>query len=226
MVDTTLQGIQVFINKDSLPLTSPASVSYNDSIDYQVIIVNSDSQGNSISDVFDLAIGNSLGDSSIILSNPSPVNDTLTNLGDTVHIRYSNEILDSAAARYGGGGGGIVVITIWPVARSMPQLGAADTANFVLIFPVTASVHPSWQDRKIMIASFPNPVSETLFLRYGGIEKEVEYVRIFNLAGEEVYATEKAVSKIDMTPYPVGMYFLRLEGVEGKSASFKIEKTN
>ena len=147
------------------------------------------------------------------------ITETL-NSGDTTRVNIS-DIVDSMAARYSGGGGGAILVIIWPVARSTPTI-TTDSVRAKIFFDNLASLPPEWED-KLQFICFPNPVSTELFIRYKGIQNDIEYVRIYDLNGQEIIHKKGAATSIDLTSVKAGFYFMHIQGKDTE-AVVKLEK--
>ncbi|NRB51196.1 MAG: T9SS type A sorting domain-containing protein [Saprospiraceae bacterium] len=64
---------------------------------------------------------------------------------------------------------------------------------------------------------FPNPVSDTLHLE-STEENRITHLRLEDTEGKALYASEKWVTQIDLSHFPIGVYFLRYR-VDGQGFS-------
>lgn len=121
-------------------------------------------------------------------------------------------------ARYEGGGN---IIVIWP--RAEPDIMAAD--------PDTSISMPyidSYVGRKPPIAItsridiYPNPVHDKLMFNYKKSGSTLEFVRILDPYGRQVYYGQQAISEISMLPYPPGLYYLEFRYRDGVKGIFKV----
>jgi len=73
----------------------------------------------------------------------------------------------------------------------------------------------------LSVKIYPNPVSRILKLNYGS-EKTVEQVRIYDLAGREIFNVREAVRSVDISSFDEGIYFLEVSEKNGKRGVQKI----
>lgn len=158
-----------------------------------------------------------------IIHSDSLLQDTMTTMvnGDTTTV-VVKDFVDSSNARYSGGGGGAILVIVWPVARFTPLDPASDSVKANIIVDIHASIPPEWKN-ELQFLYFPNPVTTTLNISYKTIQKDVEYVRLFDMEGREVFKQRGAVNTVDLTHLNAGYYFLHIQGKD-KEAVVKLEK--
>lgn len=112
------------------------------------------------------------------------------------------------------------IIVVWPVTSS----SSAAIDSFFTQVHFTPSVGID-ELNKTGVRIFPNPVSQYLHLNYDN-ENNVEQVRIYDLAGREIYSVDKAVRTINLSEFDNGLYFLEIIHKDGRRLAQKILVTN
>lgn len=112
------------------------------------------------------------------------------------------------------------IIVVWPVSSSSSMI--------VDSFYTTVHFTPSVGIMELsptQVRVFPNPVSQYLHLNYDN-ENNVEQVRIYDLAGREIYHVNEAVRTINLSEFDNGLYFLEIIHKDGRRLAQKILVTN
>ncbi len=120
--------------------------------------------------------------------------------------------------RYEGGGN---IIVIWPRAESDIMADPPDTSTSVPYID-------SYVNRKPPVAItsridiYPNPVNDKLMFNYKKSNSTLEFVRIIDTFGRQVYSGTQAVMELSMLPYPPGLYYLEFRYRDGVEGIFKV----
>jgi Secretion system C-terminal sorting domain len=140
-------------------------------------------------------------------------------VGSTQFISYYDTIPAlTPGNRYKGGDN---IIVIWPKAEN-PNVQNPDSAFldvYIKVLPTSTNDPIELQNR---IAVYPNPVGENLYLDYQRDAHKLEYVRVVNLAGQVMQQQEAAVSRLDFSGLPAGLYMLEVRYRDGVWGSFRI----
>lgn len=157
--------------------------------------------------------------------------DSTLELCDDLHNLALGTLLDSMA--YGGSwmdlqnsgaisAGNIVDLTLlqtdsaYRFRYTIPADSncTADSATFTLIrssaFCDMGLIEPGNPNFKI----FPNPAQGRLNIQYSGNGK-ISGLAVYNLEGKRVFTSEKPVEKIDIAPWPAGLYLLQITTDKG-----------
>jgi hypothetical protein len=74
------------------------------------------------------------------------------------------------------------------------------------------------------IAVFPNPVDTDTQLQLLLGDKKVSQISIYNLAGKQVFQSDKPISHIDMHGLPTGKYIARIRLLDGSERTHAFVK--
>jgi hypothetical protein len=108
------------------------------------------------------------------------------------------------------------IIVVWPYSSNT----SFDTYSTHMYFSITTGINSPHEPT---FSTYPNPVSKFIRVNYAD-ENKVEQVRIYDLAGREVYSIREAVRTIDLDAAGVldGIYFLEIRETSGKTTVKKI----
>lgn len=136
--------------------------------------------------------------------------------GDSIFFEVTDTVTEQP---YHGGNN---VLVIWPPSdnSSIQVLDTAQNSVHVILPGGTS------REKVIPLATrmeiFPNPVAEKLFLRDKSQGYQLEYVRVMNLLGNQVYYSEQKVAQIDFSALKPGIYFLEAKYKDGLKGTFKL----
>lgn len=111
-------------------------------------------------------------------------------------------------------------ILIWPRADN-PNTPTSDTSSVEVTVADTGANGIDDELRK-RLKVFPNPNNGQLHLRYEGFIRNIEYVRLLNMQGQEVFHSKQPVYSIDLTQRPQGVYFLDIRYSDGLRGTYRI----
>ncbi len=139
--------------------------------------------------------------------------------GDFIDTTLTDSLLHpNQDARYEGGGN---IIVIWPRAEPDIMAAAPDTS-------ISTPYIDSYVGRRPPVAItsridiYPNPVHDNLQFKYKKSDSPLEFVRILDTYGRQVYFGEQAITEISMVPYPPGLYFVEFRYRDGVKGIFKV----
>lgn len=213
-------GIQAF--SDSTLTTPLDTVELGSLIYYKVQIINAGTDSITDSTTVDFLSITSLDSVPKVLGPSFVVDGFQAPLVQGDSITPSPIAIDTATTdRYGTGGGGVVVI-IWPSARH-GIFGSKDTGS-VTINTLTASLGNKWAYNQFQIRFGPNPTQQVLHIDYGGLVKDIEYVRIMDNSGKIILQQNHAETKLSVASLPTGTYTLSIQAKDGRYAAYRIVK--
>jgi hypothetical protein len=113
------------------------------------------------------------------------------------------------------------IVVIWPSALAVPP--AFDTTVMEMT-AVPASVGVEEIKDNSEISVYPVPARDLLNIRFLKKENVLEHVRILDILGKEVYSSPEAVSSINTSRFPTGVYFLYFQFKNRPSAVYRFSK--
>ena len=78
------------------------------------------------------------------------------------------------------------------------------------------------ENNKLNIAVYPNPVAETLFISSEG--NIIEKIKIYSIDGTQVIEASSNLNAINVSNLSVGLYFIEISSLEGRSIQKFIKK--
>ena len=119
-------------------------------------------------------------------------------------------------------GGGVNIIVIWP--RAHPDVGALapDTSAgsiYILNLPLSRPRPGQVFDR---VELYPQPADDIVHVLYKKADKRLEYVRILDLEGREVYRNTLPVRELPFGERPSGLYMVEFLYQDGARGLFKV----
>jgi hypothetical protein len=144
-------------------------------------------------------------------------------VGDTQMVAYTDTIDVINGARYKGGDN---IIVIWPAADNINvQTPDSDSVDiFIKNLVPNAASDPVELKRRVQL--YPNPVGQSLHLDYREAVHKLEYVRVVNLTGQVLKRKEEAVSSLDFSDLPAGLYMVELRYRDGVWGTFRVLHEN
>ena len=133
---------------------------------------------------------------------------------DTTNILITDSFANVNGYRLGGN-----VVVIWPVATTLTTLDTFQTTIFV---DFGVGVNES-RDLYNSISFYPNPTKNYLNIGKKDQKITLKQVRIYNLKGQLIY-DEKFRTKINISNFPKGLYFLKLYTKNDKEIHYKLIK--
>lgn len=130
---------------------------------------------------------------------------------------HTDNVLD-APMRYSGGEN---IITVWPHSGSEAQIPDTTTIQ-VWILNITSRPEPQPIENRVSV--FPNPVSDLLKLNWKNSGQSLEYVRLTNLSGQEIFSSDIQVAEVPVGHLPPGLYLLEINYSDGLRGFFRISK--
>lgn len=141
---------------------------------------------------------------------------SVTNFGlnDTVGITYTENYTFSNGYKIGGN-----IVVVWPIANFG---STADTLfeNIFINYPLSISSIIGL-DKQLLI--YPNPAKDYIYFKNNNQKIDFKQVRIVDVYGRTVYS-EKYHSKIDISHFSKGIYFLTLETKNKEQLYYKFIK--
>lgn len=131
--------------------------------------------------------------------------DTISAFGSTT-ITVSNFSFDSLAGFRTGGN----VVVVWPVCSSGISVFVTDTFYASVFVENGQGINePKATINKINI--YPIPANEKIFIQNQLTEKSIEYVRIIDIIGTEVFNAKTLPSFINTSFLRDGVYFIEIK---------------
>jgi len=202
---------QVTLSVDSVTdLNVPDSVNYASSSGFTVV-VNISGPTPFTGDV-NLLMG--VDSSAGVLSVDTVTRSVVNKMNDTINfvVTETYDILNG----YRKGGN---VVVIWPVASTLSTLDTMYTNVFVRS---AVGINESSELYR-QFSVYPNPVENYILIKNYGINNKIEQVRIFDASGKTVF-NEKYSSKIDVSSFEKGLYFMNLYLRKGEELHYKLVK--
>ena len=139
--------------------------------------------------------------------------------GEFVDTMVTDSVLHpNVDARYGGGGN---IIVIWPRAEPDIQANPPDTSHsFPYLNQYVNRKPPVVITPRIEV--YPNPVHDNLYFRYKKTNSSLEFVRIYDPYGRQMFTTKQPVTEVSMAPYPAGLYYVEFRYRDGVKGIFKV----
>lgn len=132
-----------------------------------------------------------------------------------------NDTVRANDARYKGGNN---ILVIWPHSDA-PNIQVPDSSGADIWIDGLVGV----KDPTVFFARVeagPNPVSSGLNLRYLKDQHKLEHVRIINTSGQVLRQYDKAVSRVEFSDLPQGLYLLQIHYRDGVSGTYRILRSN
>lgn len=195
---------------DSLNFVSPQPASFGGSVTYRFQVVNI---GNAdFNDSIKIRASVNGGPSFLLADSAGYFLPAFTG--------FANFVVDDSVsiARYGGG---VNIVVIWPTSPNLPDLDVDSISDTVFVTPMALEDGLLSQAQ---ILAYPNPTTGELHFIARGQLPRMSGAHVFGVDGKLLRSYEAMPQSVDLSEFPAGLYFVRLECHNGEKALFKIMK--
>jgi hypothetical protein len=114
------------------------------------------------------------------------------------------------------------IVVIWPAAMIGSPPVISDTTK--LEIKGLSGVGIDEKNIESLISIFPNPATDQIHLIYALKLNEFEYVRIFNMLGEQMYLSSTPIASIPTAEFKSGIYFIEIKFRNRHTAVYRFAK--
>lgn len=144
------------------------------------------------------------------LFDPLP-GDTLM-AGDTTGRTYIDSVEAADPIYFSPNGGGAIVVVVWPAVTGQPNIPVTDSSSIILYRDYPLSIFGLKEEG---LSLYPNPATDELKVHFSGVNKKIDYVRIVDAVGRNVFFEENPVESIDIQALHPGRYWVRMRFHDG-----------